>query len=237
VPSLTIRDLRQLGVSAEDLQIAKQHQARQRAAGVPVQSLAVITGHASPRPASNVADFTKAALGRRGGRYDQAAFLLDQAALNEASPERAEQAREAAAKAKELSASRQLEFDFFGGNVSIAHQYQDAVTERLRHSGQSLAVQHRALAVLWQITRHLAWQSYACQKSAAELCDITGIDKAHMARALDLLEHVGAIRRVKQGRRKLITVTPEGAFRGNVTNHGKAVEQFRLDVIEGGRTD
>ena len=56
-----------------------------------------------------------------------------------------------------------------------------------------------------------------------------------MARCLDLLERVGAIRRVKQGRSKAITVTPEGAFRGNVQMHGQAVERYRLEVIDGGK--
>ena len=58
-----------------------------------------------------------------------------------------------------------------------------------------------------------------------------------MADTLKLLEDVGAIRRVKRGRTKVITVTPEGAFRGNVNEHGKTVERYRLDVIEGGRGD
>ena len=35
---------------------------------------------------------------------------------------------------------------------------------------------------------------------------------------------------------KIITVTPEGAFRGNVNNHAQAVERFKLDVIEGGKS-
>ena len=61
-------------------------------------------------------------------------------------------------------------------------------------------------------------------------------DKGDMARALDLLEQVGAIHRVKRGRVKIITVTPEGAFRGNVNNHAQAVERFKLDVIEGGKS-
>ena len=56
-----------------------------------------------------------------------------------------------------------------------------------------------------------------------------------MADALKLLEQVGAIHRVKRGRVKIIAVTPEGAFRGNVHNHAKAVEKFKLDVIEGGK--
>jgi len=58
-----------------------------------------------------------------------------------------------------------------------------------------------------------------------------------MTPILKLLEDVGAIRRVKRGRAKIITVTPEGAFRGNVNNHGAAVERYRLDVIEGGKED
>jgi len=109
------------------------------------------------------------------------------------------------------------------------------VTERLRNSGQTLARQHQALAVLWQITRHLAWQSYECTKTATDLCDLTGIEKARMARVLDLLEQVGAIRRVKRGRTKVIAVTPEGAFRGNVNKHAEAVERYKLDVIDGGK--
>ena len=173
---------------------------------------------------------------RKRGTYDQAALLLDQQALQESSPERAMKAREAAKVAKELSAAQQLEFDFFGGgNVSLAHQYQDAVTERLRTSGQSLAKQHQALAVLWQITRHLGWQTYECTKTAADLCEITGITPNHMSPILKLLEDIGAIHRVKRGRVKVIAVTPEGAFRGNVNNHAQAVERFKLDVIEGGK--
>ena len=74
-------------------------------------------------------------------------------------------------------------------------------------------------------------------KTAADLCDLTRTDKAQMARSLNLLEEIGAIRRVKRGRNKIITVTPEGAFRGNVNNHGQAVERYRLDVIEGGKSD
>ena len=42
---------------------------------------------------------------------------------------------------------------------------------------------------------------------------------------------------MKRGRNKIITVTPEGAFRGNINNHGQAVERYRLDVIEGGKSE
>lgn len=227
-----------MGVSRDDIEIAKQTQAAQRRNGSPVQSIGVIVGAVQQRKKHNPnppASLTDRAM-RKRGTYDQAALLLDQQALRENSPERAMQARAAAKTAKELSAAQQLEFDFFGGgNVSIAHQYQDAVTDRLRNSGQSLAKQHQALAVLWQITRYLGWQSYECTKTAADLSDITGITPNHMSPILKLLEEIGAIQRVKRGRVKVITVTPEGAFRGNIHNHAQAVERYKLDVIDGGK--
>jgi hypothetical protein len=241
VGRVSIRELRRRGVTDEDIRAGRTLQEAQRRAGAPVLPLAVIVGSEAPRrgPArptgANIEDLTSRALRRRGA-YDQAALLLDQRALGEASPDRAELARQAARIAKDLSASAQLEFDFFGGgNVSIAFQYHDAISARLRDSGESLAKQHQALAVLWTITRHLGWQSFECTKTAADLVELTGVDKAHMARCLDLLERIGAIGRVKRGRSKIITVTPEGAFRGNVHTHGETVERYRLEVIEGGK--
>lgn len=236
----TIRELRQMGVSQEDIEIAKQTQAAQRRNGSPVQSIGVIVGAVKPRQKHNPnppTSLTDRALRKRGS-YDQAALLLDQQALQECSPERAMKARAAAKAAKELSATQQLEFDFFGGgNVSLAFQYQDAINERLRNSGRTIAQQQQAKAVLWDIVRHLGWQSYECTKTAADLCDISQIKPPHMADTLKLLEEVGAIKRVKRGRVKIITVTPEGAFRGNVNNHADAVERYKLDVIDGGRAD
>ena len=239
---LSIRELRGMGVSQEDIDLARATQDAQRRIGAPIQSIGVIVGLVAPRARSihrapnPPVSLTERALRRRGS-YDQAALLLDQKALEEKDPERAVRARELAQGAKKLGAVGQIEFDFFGGNVSLAFQYQDAVSERLRNSGCSLAQQHQAKAVLWDIVRHLGWQSYECSKTAAELCEITQINAAHMARTLKLLEDVGAIRRVKRGRTKVITVTPEGAFRGNVNEHGRTVERYRLDVIDGGKDD
>ena len=238
MPRATIHELRRSGVSQEDIELAKATQQAQRRNGVPVQSIAVLVGAAEPRQRHNPsppADLTDRAL-RRRGTYDQAALLLDQQALQESSPERAAMARELAQGAKELSASNQIEFDFFGGgNVSIAFQYQDAVTERLFEAAPTTTKAKEAGMILWIICRHLSWQSYECTKSAADLCEITHTKPPNMASALKLLEEVGAIRRVKRGRNKIITVTPEGAFRGNVNNHAQAVERYRLDVIEGGK--
>lgn len=235
---VSIQELRRMGVSQEDISIAQATQAAQRRNGSPVQSIGVIVGVVKQRQRTKPtppASLTDKAL-RQRGRYDQAALLLDQQALQERSPERAATARQAAKVAKELSAAKQLEFVFFGGgNVSIAFQYQDAVTERLFIAAKTPAQAYHAQAVLWQICRNLGWQTYECVKTAADLCEIMRTDKAQMARALDLLEQVGAIHRVKRGRVKVIAVTPEGAFRGNINNHAQAVERFKLDVIEGGK--
>lgn len=95
---ISIRELRRLGVSDEDIETAKITQAAQRRSGAPVQSIGVIVGAVQPRQRHNPnppASFTDRAL-RKRGRYDQAALLLDQQALEENSPERAMKARETA---------------------------------------------------------------------------------------------------------------------------------------------
>lgn len=236
---ISISELRKMGVPDEDIEAAKVVQMAQRRTGAKVLSLGTIVGAAKRRQQTNnqTVDLTEKAL-RKRGTYDQVALLLDQQALAEKTPERAAIARAAAKAAKHLSLANQIEFDFFGGgNVSIAFQYQDAVTERLFATAKTPAQAYHAQAVLWQICRNLGWQTYECTKTAADLCDVTRTDKAQMARALDLLEHVGAIHRVKKGRTKIITVTPEGAFRGNINNHAKAVEKFKLEVIDGGKKE
>lgn len=235
----TVRELRLMGVSPDDIETAKVVRAAQRRNGSPVQSIGVIVGAVTSRQSPNVnppVDLTERAL-RKRGTYDQAALLVDQAALQERSQERASKARDAAKTLKELSASHQIEFDFFGGgNVSIAFQYQDAVTERLFADAKTTAQAYHAQAVLWQICRNLGWQSYECTKTASDLCEIMHTKAPNMSVALDLLEQVGAIQRVKRGRTKVITVTPEGVFRGNVNNHAQAVERYKLEVIEGGKS-
>lgn len=235
----TIKELRRMGVSLDDIELAKATQEAQRRNGSPVQSIGVIVGALEPRKAHNPnppASLTDRAM-RRRGTYDQAALLLDQQALQESSPERAARARDAAQVAKELSAAQQHEFDFFGGgNVSISFQYHDAVTERLFERAKTTAQAKEAVSVLWVISRHMNWELHECSKTAKELCEITHTKAPHMANALKLLEEVGAIQRVQNGRSKTIMINPEAVYRGNVNNHAKAVERYRLDVIEGGKS-
>lgn len=234
----TLRELRDAGITEPDIALAVQTQVAQRESGRPVLDLGVICGLKKPKAKSksaSVIDLTKRQLKQRGG-LGQAALLVDQAALLESSPETAEQLRAASAVIKSASSKSQLEFDFFGGgNVSVAFAYHDAVTERLRRAAPTPAKMDEACSILWQITRHLRWQSYECDKSAAELCDILGKKPSDMAVALKLLEDVGAIKRTKKGRTKVIAVTPEGIYRGDITRHAEAVQRFKLEVIEGGR--
>ena len=228
------RELRRRGYDPVDITLAKATQDAARRAGAPARSLGeILDGQPPrPRPGAAVADLTARQLRRRGG-YGQAALLLDQAALAETDPEKAERARFIAHQAKGLGREKQLEFDLYGGgNVSLSHQYLDAVQARLLQSGATPAERGIAFNVIAMIVRHLVFAGHDCTKTAAELCEITGINKDSMAAALALLERVGAIIRVKRGRTKVITVTPEGAFRGSIDDHPAAVARYSAEVVK-----
>ncbi len=231
--AISITELRRRGYSDDDIRLAQITQEAQRRAGAPARTLAeVIAGKpARSRSGVTVVDLTAKQLRKRGS-YGQAALLADQAALGETDPERADRARFHAAGLAALGKARQLEFDFFGGgNVSIGHQYIDAVQDRLMKMEATPAERNAALATLLLITRHLEWQSYVCTKIAADLAEMQGVKPQHMKDTLALLERIGAINRVKRGRTKIIAVTPEGAFRGDITKHGEAVARYSAEVV------
>ena len=233
--AVTTAELRRRGYSNDDIRLAQMTQEANRRAGAPSRTLAeVLAGQqARPRSAAPVEDLTARQL-RRRGTYGQAALLVDQAALGERDPARAAQARLLGHGLKAMAERPvQLEFDFFGGgNVSLGHQYIDAVQARLMATNATPAERNAALATLLLITRHLEWQSCVCTKIAADLAEMQGVKRQDMKDTLTLLEQVGAIHRVKKGRTKLITVTPEGAFRGKIDNHGEAVERYKAEVIQ-----
>ena len=233
--AVTTAELRRRGYSDDDIRLAQMTQEANRRAGAPARTLAeVLAGQqARPRSSAPIEDLTARQL-RRRGTYGQAALLVDQAALGERDPARAAQARLLGHGLKAMAERPvQLEFDFFGGgNVSLGHQYIDAVQARLMATNATPAERNAALATLLLITRHLEWQSYVCTKIAADLAEMQGVKRQDMKDTLALLEQVGAIHRVKKGRTKLITVTPEGAFRGKIDNHGEAVERYKAEVIQ-----
>lgn len=227
-------ELRRRGYSDEDIALAEATQSAGRRAGAPDRSLGEILAgrHARGRPGADVVDLTARQLRRRGG-YGQAALLADQAALQETDPERADRARFLAAGLAALGKAKQLEFDFVGGgNVSLGHQYIDAVQSRLMQTKTTAAERDAALATLLLITRHLEWQGYTCTKLAADLAEMRGVLKSAMAATLALLESVGAISRVKRGRTKVIAVTPEGAFRGDFNKHAETVARYSAEVVK-----
>ncbi len=228
----TLQDLRRQGYSDTDLALARHQQEANRRAGAPLRSLGEILAGQLPRPRPGAApeDLTTRQL-RRRGRYGQAALLADQQALAETDELRAIQAREAALKLKELACGPSyIEFDLFRGNVMTSDQYHDAIRARLLAAKATPAERMSALAVLQEIKRWMGWQVFTCTKTAGELGDLLGIDKGDMARTLALLEQIGAIGRIKRGRIKVITVTPEGAFRGKIDNHAEVVEQYKVEA-------
>ena len=231
--ALTLWKLRQRGYSAEDITLAKQQQEASRRAGGELRSLhEILSGRpARPRPTSAPEDLTTRQL-RRRGRYGQAALLADQEALNEKDLSRANMAREAAATLKDLAIRpTHLEYNIFRGNVMTGDQYHDAIRNRLMATTATPSERATALAVLQEIKRWLAWQSAICTKSAADLSFLLGFNKVTVSDTLNLLEGIGAIARVKQGRTKVITVTPEGVFRGDLNHHAEVMDRYKAEVV------
>lgn len=227
--AVTARQLRQRGHDPADIELAQVQQEASRRAGGPARTLAEILAgkQARPRPSAQPEDLTTRQL-RRRGRYGQAALLADQEALTEHDPERARKAREASETLKALARKPvPSQFDFFGGNVSIGHDFHDAVRDRLKASEATPAQRTTAQAVLYEIIRHLGWQTFECQRTAAQIADQMGLNQMVVSEAIQRLESVAAITRIKRGRTKIIAVTPEGAYRGNVQNHAEALDRFK----------
>ena len=216
--------------------MARVYQDAQKRLGAPVQSIhEILTGEKVTRrekeSSSLIVELTPRQL-RSRGTYGQAAVLLDVAALGEKDPARAEMAREASGIAKQLARPGQLEFDFWrGGNMTTADQYHDAIRERLTKAKLTPSKRGQALAVLQEIKRWLLWQEFTCGKTAAEIGDLLGFNKFDMSDALATLEQIGAITRVKRGRTKVITVSPEGAFRGNLEKHNEVMERYKAEIV------
>jgi hypothetical protein len=228
------RELHRRGYPQADIELARHLQAAEARAGSAPRTLAEILAGKPARPRQDAppADLTARQL-RGRGRYGQAALLADQEALTERDVVRATKARVASGMLKELaSRPAQLEFSFLmGGNVSTGHEYHDAIRDRLMAAPITAAERAAARSVLLEIVRWLGWQSFECQKTAAELAELLAIDSGYMTRTLRLLENVGAIARVKRGRTKIITVTPEGAYRGDINRHAEAVDRYRAQIV------
>lgn len=231
----SIADLRRRGYSNELIRTAQLTREANIKAGAPLRTLAEVLAGQQARPRSTAApeDLTARQL-RRWGSYGQAAVLADQAALTEKDPDRAEKARLASDTLKSLARKPICdEFEFIkGGNMSLGHQYIDAVQSRLMATKTTPAERGLALGTLLLITRHLGWQDYTCTKTAADLAEMQGLDKSNMAKIIALLESVGAINRVKRGRIKTITVTPEGAFRGPIDRHAETMNRYKAEVVQ-----
>ena len=231
--AISVKEFKRRGVSDDDLRTAHIVRDAQRRTGSPVQSIGQILSGKNP-VASEPSSLTERQL-RKRGRYGAAALLTDQEALTEKDSDRALKARHASAILKELASKpQQLGFDFFKGNRMIADEFHDAVRDRL--NAQPLSVSRRATAimVLSEICRHLPWESHVCPKTAADLSDILKMHRGELSECLTLLEQIGAILRVKHGRTKVITVTPEGAFRGRVDQHATAVDSYKKTLAEAG---
>ena len=220
------------GHTPEDIATAQAVQDAQARVGLKPQSLKTILTGRPPANAPKAPEDLSARQLRKRGRYGQAALLADQEALAEEDPTRAQKAREASGILKQLAKKpEQVEFDFWRGNVMTADEYHDAIRERLKETGATLAERSICLSVLMEIRRWLRWQSFECEKTAVEIGELLDIKQNHMSRILARLEEVGAISRVKRGRSKTIVLNPEGTYRGDVNRHAEVMDRYKAEVV------
>lgn len=231
-----VRKLRRRGVSDDDLQLALDHQVSQRRAGAPVQRLSEIVGLDPVKRKSAVPVPLQPRQLRKKDAGEQASLIARQLALMSKSPVAAVELRHAANLIdKNSNRLETSEFDFMS-NVSIGHQYIDAIEARLLNSGATLAQQSQALSVLLTLTRFIKFQSYEVEITSSELAERKGIAPPHLSNTLKLLETVGAIKRTRKGKFNAITITPEGVYRGPIQQHAITVKKYRLEVVKGGKS-
>ena len=97
-------------------------------------------------------------------------------------------------------------------SILITHAFMDRVVEKLRAADLTMARVNQAIAVLWIILRHLEHNQRHCQKTARELGWLLGIHESEIARALILLEEVGAIERIRGTRPKVIAISADDVY-------------------------
>jgi hypothetical protein len=139
-------------------------------------------------------------------RYEQAAFLASQEALTTDDPDRARTMRQMATQLRSL-AGLPLGPDFLISESG--HQYLNAVRERLLATNATGAQRSEARSALLEIINWLDWSTLECRQGAADLARLFGMSHGQVARAVRLLEAVGAIAWTPEGRGKVIRLTPE----------------------------
>ncbi len=232
--AISVKELKRRGVDDDTIKTAYVIQGAQRRQGCRVQSLnEIITGKSQLE--NDPTDLIVRQL-RKRGRLGQAALLLDQEALGEPDFVKQAQIRKLARDAKLLAEKPvQLEFDFFKGNRMISDEFHDAVRDRLKAvPNMTFAQRTQAMAVLQEIMRWLPWEGFECTKTATEIAELLEVKTPNVVASMQVLEDISAIRRVKRGRTKTITVTPEGAYRGNVNHHAEAVGTYKKAMKDAG---
>jgi hypothetical protein len=232
--SISAKELRRRGVSDQDMKTARILQDAQRRTGSPVKTLGQIFSGQKATGTTKPAELTERQL-RKRGRIGQAALLLDQEALTDPDFIRKTQLRSLAHAAKELTnIPKPLEYDFFKGNWSVSNEYHDTIRDRIHALPMSAPKRTMAIAVMAEVVRWLPWQGAECSKTAGEIADLLKVRPIDVSSALQVLEQVGAIRRVARGRTKLIYINPEGAYRGKIDNHAKSVDAYKETMKKAG---
>jgi hypothetical protein len=110
--------------------------------------------------------------------------------------------------------------------------YLDIIVARLRATNTTIAERTIALAVLQQVRRWLDCETLICTKTGTEIAREIGVHLGNLPPVMALLEQVGAIRREKLGRDKIIALPPESILRhGPMTNRAVSSGRFQPTLV------
>lgn len=118
-------------------------------------------------------------------------------------------------------------------SAMIEHDpYLDLIVARLRATNTTIAERTIALAVLQQVRRWLDYETLICTKTGTEIAREIGVHLGNLPPVMALLEQVGAIRREKLGRDKIINLPPESILRHTpMASREPSSERFRPTLV------
>ncbi|GEO82589.1 hypothetical protein [Pararhodospirillum oryzae] len=115
--------------------------------------------------------------------------------------------------------------------VRISHDYHDKIRDRLKKLDITFDERMACVVFLSEICRSLKYESYDCGKDVDEISSILGIEISEARKIIEILENVHAITVIKRGQTKVITVNPEGAYRGDLNHHAEVMDRYKTEVV------
>ena len=115
--------------------------------------------------------------------------------------------------------------------VRIFHDYHDKIRDKFKKLDITFDERMACVVVLSEICQSLKYESYDCGKYIDEISSILCIEISEARKIIEMLENVRAITVIKRGQTKVITVSPEGAYRGDLNHHAEVMDRYKAEVV------